>query len=71
MIYTQITKKIDLNKAQENLTKQTQSFLDMLYSTQIYIPLTYDTNKVVARVGIKGIAPDVRAFEIPFWEFYE
>ncbi len=43
----------------------------MLYSTQIYIPLTYDTNKVVARAGIKGIAPDVRAFEIPFWEFYE
>ena len=65
------SKKIDLNKAQENLTKQTQSFLDMLYSTQIYIPLTYDTNKVVARAGIKGIAPDVRAFEIPFWEFYE
>ncbi len=65
------SKKIDSNKAQENLTKQTQSFLDMLYSTQIYIPLTYDTNKVVARFGIKGIAPDVRAFEIPFWEFYE
>ncbi|WP_285818675.1 nickel ABC transporter substrate-binding protein [Helicobacter bilis] len=65
------SKKIDSNKAQENLTKQTQNFLDMLYSTQIYIPLTYDTNKVVARAGIKGIAPDVRAFEIPFWEFYE
>ncbi|MCI7411365.1 nickel ABC transporter substrate-binding protein [Helicobacter bilis] len=65
------SKKIDSNKAQENLAKQTQSFLDMLYSTQIYIPLTYDTNKVVARAGIKGIAPDVRVFEIPFWEFYE
>lgn len=61
----------DSAKTRQILSKRTQDFLDMLYNTQIYIPLTYDTNKVVARFGIKGIAPDVRAFEIPFWEFYE
>lgn len=53
------------------LDNNTASFLDMLYQTQIYIPLTYDTNKAIARQGIKGIAPDIHAFEIPFWEFYE
>lgn len=58
-------------QAKEKLAKSSADFLDMLYKTQIYIPLTYDTNKAVARRGIKGIAPDVHAFEIPFWEFYE
>ena len=61
----------DSMKAKQELSRRTQDFLYMLYSTQIYIPLTYDTNKVVARFGIKGISPDVRVFEIPFWEFYE
>ncbi len=58
-------------QAKQALITNVANFLDLLYQTQIYIPLTYDTNKVVARQGIKGIAPDIHAFEIPFWEFYE
>lgn len=53
------------------LHKDMSHFLDMLYKTQIYIPLTYETNRVIARFGIKGIEPNIHAFEIPFWEFYE
>ncbi len=53
------------------LKHKVSSLLDMIYETQIYIPLTYDTNKVISRKGIKGISPDIHAFEIPFWEFYE
>ncbi len=59
------------DKKEKELSNKMENLLDMIYETQIYIPLTYDTNKVVSRSGIKGIAPDIHAFEIPFWEFYE
>lgn len=45
--------------------------LGVIYDSHIYIPLTMQTNKALARKGLKGINLGVHPIEIPFWEFYE
>lgn len=55
----------------KNLEVSIPKILKLLYQTNLYIPLTYQTNKVIANKEIKGIVPDIHAFEIPFWEFYK
>lgn len=53
------------------LEKYTKELLTELYTLDVYIPLTYQTNKAIARKEIKGIKMGVQVFEIPFWEFYK
>ncbi|TLD79774.1 nickel ABC transporter, nickel/metallophore periplasmic binding protein [Helicobacter sp. MIT 05-5293] len=53
------------------IQKPLKDLLIKLYQTQIYIPLTYQRNKAIARKNIRGVNPDMRHFEIPLWEFYE
>ncbi|TLE00146.1 nickel ABC transporter, nickel/metallophore periplasmic binding protein [Helicobacter muridarum] len=54
----------------DSITKPLHALLYDIYSTQIYIPLTYQTNKSIARKDIQGINMDMRAIGIPFREFY-
>ena len=43
----------------------------LLQESGVYIPLTYQRNKVIAHKKIKGIKMGVVGYEVPFWEMYE
>ncbi|RDU70325.1 nickel ABC transporter, nickel/metallophore periplasmic binding protein [Helicobacter aurati] len=69
----QIDKEIEsvLMLPQHSVAKPLHALLHKIYATRIYIPLTYQTNKAIATKDIRGINMDMRAIEIPFWEFYK
>ncbi|RDU61699.1 nickel ABC transporter substrate-binding protein [Helicobacter sp. MIT 14-3879] len=65
----------DIKKAitmqDKDLLKFIPNILSEIYNLDIYIPLTYQTNKAIANKNLKGIVMPVVMYEIPFWEFYK
>ncbi|WP_300447829.1 nickel ABC transporter substrate-binding protein [uncultured Helicobacter sp.] len=66
-----IRKLIVLNPSSPTFDALLDNVINMLETSGVYVPLTYQKNKAITHPKIKGIKMGVVGYEVPFWEFYE
>lgn len=66
----QISNLLTTTSIGRDLSKRIYQVLETIEESFVYIPLTYQLNRAVASKSLKGVKMGIKAYEIPFEDFY-
>lgn len=67
----QISSLLTMTSSKQNLSEKIYQVLESIEESFIYIPITYQLNRAIASKSLKGIKMGIKAYEIPFEDFYK